>query len=184
MSQPDKIPNQALLHATQAYERARQGFATRQVWWLLLLCAPMLAVHPHLALAAFQTLLLLVLGYYAFFKGQAWQHGFASGLLAGTFPLVLAALARPLGHGCEVAGECYSWCMPACAVGAIMSAALVGSRAKATKDLKAFAVSSSISTLAFGSLGCACFNGSGAVALVVVFSLLATPTFVVMARAN
>lgn len=172
----------ALSMMTRAYERGRIVRAARWQSGLVLVALPFVVTNPSLWLGVSLALSLLAFGAWSLWRGMDWEQGYATGMLAGLIPLGLAAIARPFGHGCEIGGECYSWCMPACACGAALATIVVVKAARSSTHVPTFALSAGVTTLAFGALGCACLSASGAIALLAVYAVSSTPALWWMAR--
>ncbi len=144
--------------------------------------AAFVSAAPHVSLAAGLATALTAATFVFLWRGQELERGLLTGMVAGSVPLLLAFAARPFGHGCEIGGQCYSWCLPACALGGAIATAIVARAARRSNDIPAFGVAAGFTTMASGALGCTCVSLGGALALVAVFVLSAVPALAYVAR--
>ena len=158
-----------------AYERGRQKRALTLQLALACVALPLALLNPWWVLGATLFTSLLLAGAWFLWRGLEWERGYVTGLMAGLVPLLLAICARPLGHGCDIQGHCYSWCMPACACGAAIAAYIVTRVARSVTHLRNFGLSAAVATVSVGGLGCACLSASGAVALIIVYLATSVP---------
>ena len=164
-----------------AYERGR---LKRAALFSALIAAVSLlfaSLAAHLWLSASLAVTLVVASFVFLWRGQDLERGLATGLLAGSVPLLLAFAARPFGHGCEIGGNCYSWCVPACAVGGALATALVVRAAQGAEHVAKFGGAAGLTTVALGTLGCSCVSMGGAAVLAAVFVVSAVPALTYVA---
>jgi len=166
----------------RTYEWGRIKRAVRLSLVVGILAAVFAATAPHLWLGVSLAVVLTSISIIFLWRGQELERALRTGLIAGSVPLALALAARPLGHGCEIGGACYSWCMPACALGAAIATGIVARAAYRTSDVGRFGLAAGLVTVATGTLGCSCLSIGGAAMLVGVFVVSAVPTLVYVAR--
>lgn len=154
-----------LLRAARvAYERRRILRALGLASLLALCPLSCCGVGTSWAAALIVSLLLLVLGAVALWRGQSAGRALAPGLLLGLVPLGLALGARAYGHVC-MGQACASLCVPACAAGGLFAGAAVAMLArKAPQPWLVVGVGGGAAMLV-GCLGCSCVGSSGIVGL-------------------
>ncbi len=174
--------NEVERRVRRAYEWGRLKRATSLSIFVSLVSALFAVGAAYLWLGVSLAASLTAMSILFLWRGQELERALTTGFLAGSVPLALALAARPFGHGCHIGGACYSWCMPACAIGAVIATGIVARSAYGSKEVGKFGAASGLVTVATGTLGCSCLSLGGAAALAAVFIVSAVPTLTYVAR--
>jgi len=166
----------------RAYEWGRMKRAVRLSFVVAIFAAVFVVTATRLWLGISLAVVLTLSSVVFLWRGQELERALRTGLIAGSVPLALALAARPFGHGCEIGGSCYSWCMPACAIGAAIATGIVARAAYGNREVGKFGLAAGLVTVATGTLGCSCVSLGGAALLVAVFVASAVPTLAYVAR--
>ena len=97
--------------------------------------------------------------------GREPQKAVLPGIVAGIVPLVFALSANYV-HSCGMHG-CSTWCVPACALGGVVSGLVVAGMGNQRRAGPMFWISASSLALLIGAMGCSCvgYTGLGGLAL-------------------
>ena len=153
--------------ARRAYELARVRFALVGIVPIaIVVCVALgFARNPSssIAFGACATLL----GFAMVWHGRGLERRVFLGLAAGLTPLVFALWANQV-HMCGAHG-CTSLCLPACALGGVVSGLTISAFVSPKKPMSHW-ISASALALLVGAMGCACMGYSGLVGLGLGFS--------------
>lgn len=175
------------LHANLE-QRARRVYETallrRAIWrsWpvpVLAVLAARLGTSEIWVAVLAVTLLFATVGF--LWRGGAYGHGVAPGLVAGGAPLVLPSLAYSCAVACSA--SCSLWCSIFCVAGGILAGALVGFRAvRFGEGWSRFLCSGAVIAAITGAMGCLLGGFIGVTGMAAGFVLGAAPTLLLVPR--
>lgn len=172
-----------LARARGAYEAGRLRWALRIGGIVLALVATSFVVVGASAISAATGAVLLVVATAMRWRGQTWNAGARTGLVAGLIPFALL-LALKCGSTmfCALDG-CMAQCPRFCGFGGLVAGILIATRARQHEDrLVVFLLAASVVAALTGLLGCF-VGGLNGVAWMIVGELVATaPALAVQLR--
>lgn len=153
-------------------ERARRAYEHGRLRTALLGSLPLLAIAAIAGLIEHQWALVAISGSLLFaasawfrWRGLGLGRGVLPGVLAGVVPFVAIHAARYAGHVCSGA-VCFSWCIPACAMGGVVAGLVIARVARASGTTISTWASAGVMAALTGSLACACVGVFGIAGLV------------------
>jgi len=177
-------PTELIPRARAAYElgRARLGLQRAVCVLPLAFCALVPCQKPVFVAVALGALFVAV----ALFSylGKAAGSAVLPGVLAGLPALALPIGVRLTGHLCELPG-CIALCLPACAVGGIVSGAalaLAANLEEAQPRRREFLLAALVLASLTGSIGCAAAGMTGVMAMLAGTAIVSAPALLAAAR--
>jgi hypothetical protein len=139
--------------ALRAYERGRFSRALRVAPFVVAAAGVAIACGRPLAMTCALGCALLPLAVWLLVRGGNVGRAVAPGLGAGWAALSLPLLLRTAGHAC-FGSACMSLCLPVCALGGVLSGALIGVLARRDGGGLGYVVAAAAIAGLSGAMGC------------------------------
>lgn len=170
MDSTERIEHRARLRYEWArVRRALIGFAPAL---LVVAVAAVFAKRPSSTVAF--GIATFAMGTVLLWYGRDLKRAVLPGAVAGLVPLVLVLCANRMDHVC-MDGACMNICLPACAVGGVVSGLVVAAVGVRHKGGLGFWLSASAVALLTGAMGCSCIGYAGLVGLAGGFGVGVVP---------